>query len=317
MKNKLTVLISLVLNGLVLLGVFLVFSFLLRAKNQGPVTIAAVGKSQYMLTYQQAVRGFNEYLKKENITANLKIYQFNPGDETIVRQIRSLNPTLILTLGTAATKFISEKITDIPIVFSMILDPWGSSITSKHIVGAALDVPAKIQLEYLKAVVPKLKRVGVVYNPSESEFIVREGIQAANELGFTLNTYPVNSTGEIPKIANLTIDALWIIPDSLVCQPAILKRILHSSIKERIPVIGFSRLFARAGALLALSCDLEDTGRQAGEIALRIVKGENYSRLQIIRPRKVKVYINKLVADRLGIDIPEHILKKAAEVFGK
>jgi putative ABC transport system substrate-binding protein len=81
--------------------------------------------------------------------------------------------------------------------------------------------------------------------------------------------------------------------------------------------MGYNRSWARGGALLALSCDYKDVGRQTGEIVLRVLNGENYSDLTISRPRKVKLYLNEIVADRLGIKFPKKILQKAEEVFGQ
>lgn len=295
----------------------------LKAENQTPqipqtpVKIIAVSESTGLPEYQQAVAGFNEILKKENLSIDLKMYAYDPENEINVEEIKTQKPALVLTLGSNATHFISEKITDIPIVFAMVMDPRGSGITSKNIVGASLDIPVTLQLEHLKAVVPRVKRVGVVYSPAENESIIREARQAAGNLGLVLKAYPVKSHSEIPRIKDLAIDVLWIIPDTILLHPAILKRILLSSIRKRLPVMGCSRSFARGGALLAISCDYEDIGKQAGEMAARILKGETYSQSKTSKPRKIKLYINQMVADRIGITIPGKILREADEVFGK
>jgi len=284
--------------------------------DKSTVVDIAVVKSIDKEPYNQAVDGFKEVLAEKNITANLKVFDLSKqGEEHINRTIQSHPPALILTVGTSATKSIAEKIKDIPIVFSLVMDPEASSITAKNIVGASVDIPVKIHLETMKRVVPKFKRIGVVYNPVENEALIRQAKQVAKDLGYILKTYPVHSEKEIPGIKDLQIDILWIIPDSTVCKPAILKRILLSSIKSRVAVVGFSRMYARAGAIIGIGCDYKDVGRQSGEIAIKILKGENYSHLEITRPRKVKLYFNKTVAQRLGIIIPGKILQKASEVF--
>lgn len=277
------------------------------------VKIIALVKYIEKSPYNSAIEGFKEILKKEQISFSFKIY--NPDDENIIKEIQSEQPTLILTTSASSAKYISEKIRDIPIVFTMILDPKGSNLTSRNIVGASLDIPAQTQLECLQSVIPNLRQVGVIFNPSENERIVKEAQLAANRMGIVLKTYPVNSTSEIPKIKNLEIDALWIIPDSTVCQTTIVQRILLCSLRNKVPVMGFSRYYAKAGTLLAVTCDYEDIGRQSGEIAVRLLKGENYSRLKISEPRKVKMYLNKTVADHLKIKISKDIIKKANEVF--
>lgn len=284
------------------------------AHSRGDVVIAVV-KSRDNLQYEYVVQGFTQSLEEKNIAAHLKIY--GPEDKGVLQAIRSQKPALILTMGTPATKLVSGEINDIPIVFSMIMDPQGTNITTANIVGATVDIPPRLQLETLKSVVPKFKRIGVIYNPPENGTIVRQAKPAANDLGLILNLYPVNSEKEIPKIEDLSIDLLWIIPDTVVCKPAILKRILLSCLKNNVAVMGFTHYYARGGALLAVACDYEDIGRQAGEMVVKLLKGEDYSLLKITVPRKVKLYLNKITADRLGITIPDKIIQEASEVFGQ
>lgn len=281
---------------------------------QTPAVIAVV-KSPDVPQYDLAVDGFTELLAEKNIAARFETY--DPGDPEIIGKIESLDPSLILTVGTAATRLIAEKIDFIPIVFSMIMHPRKSGITSRDIVGASLDIPVTVQLENLKAVVPRVKTVGVIYSPAESGAIIIEARQAAEQLQLILDDYPARSQKEIPKISDLNIDALWMIPDTVVCRDVIVRQIFLSSIKKGVPVMGISPSYARAGALLALSCDYKDIGRQSGETAVKILSGENYTDLNITVPRKIKLYLNKTVAHRLGIIIPEDVVRRASEVYGK
>jgi len=284
-------------------------------------TIAVVVERLEIMEYKEAIEGFKEILTLKNLPSRLKIVELEPETENInagiIGKIQAEQPALILTVGTASSKYVAQHIKDLPIVFSMVLAPGEASLTTENIVGASLDLPAQVQLETLKSVIPHLKRVGVIYHPPENQELMRQAEAAAGELGFLLKAYPVKTAKEIPELVDLHIDVLWIIPDSIVCQPVILKRILLSSLRERIPVMGFSRSFANSGALLAVSCDYKDIGRQAGELAARILQGEAYSRLKISVPRSTKLYLNQLVADRMGINIPKKILENAAEVLGK
>ncbi|MEW6558498.1 MAG: ABC transporter substrate-binding protein, partial [Elusimicrobiota bacterium] len=229
-------------------------------------------------------------------------------------------PDLILTIGTSATKLVSEKIKDIPIIFSMIIDPEGVGLKSKNLTGSPLDIPIRLQFENLRTIIPKVRRIGVIYNPKENESIIQKAIETASDMGFVLKTYQVESTEDIqkiPKMEEMNIDVLWLVTDTIVCQLAIIKQILYSCLKNKIPVMGISSSYVKAGALLALSCDYEDIGRQSGEIAEKILNGKDLSTIQVSVPRKTKLYLNISVADRLGIKIPKEIIEKAEEVFGK
>ena len=314
-------LLKILCSSLPLVSFAVVGPLLLAPQLAGTTTIVVVVERLEIMEYKEAIEGFNEILTQKNLPSQLKIVELDSKTENInagiIEKIQAEQPALILTVGTVSSKYVAQHIKDLPIVFSMVLAPGEAGLTTENIVGASLDLPAKIQLENLESVIPHLKRVGVIYHPPENQELMRQAEAAAGELGLLLKTYPVKTVMEIPELVDLDIDVLWIIPDSIVCQPVILKRILLSSLRERIPVMGFSRSFANSGALLAVSCDYKDIGRQAGELAARILQGENYSRLKISVPRTIKLYLNQLVANRMGINIPKKILENAAEVLGK
>jgi putative ABC transport system substrate-binding protein len=81
--------------------------------------------------------------------------------------------------------------------------------------------------------------------------------------------------------------------------------------------MAWSSYFAHAGALFAVTCDFEDVGRQTGDIAAELLKGKQYEDLSVTSPRRVSLYFNQAVADRLKIKIPREFLEKADFVYGK
>jgi putative ABC transport system substrate-binding protein len=272
-------------------------------------------KSGAIAQYDTALEGFKKSVEGRNVLVVLNEYDLKDGNA--LEHIRSQEWDLILTLGTPASKVMSENIENIPVVFSVVLFPERNHIKGENVTGASLDIPVGIQLENLKAVVPDKKTIGVIYNPEENEDTMRKARQIVGGMGLILKTFPVKSTKEIPRIKEMGIDALWLIPDTVVSQPAIIGHILRSSLRYKVPVMGVSRSYAKAGALLALSCDYEDIGRQSGEMALRILSGEGPADIPVSIPRKVKLYLNLAVAERLKIKIPREIIENADEVFGK
>ncbi len=273
----------------------------------------AIVKESEIPEYDLATEGFREALRKENI--DVRTVVFEQEDKSLVKRLREFKPILILTLGAVATKKVFDEIKDIPVVYSVVIDPKGSGVSSRNIIGASAAMPFKIQLETLKAAAPKLKNIGLIYNPKENEPLVQEARALAAELGFTLKPYAVFSEQEIPNINNLPIDILWVIPDMMVSRPAIVFRLIQDGIKSNIAVMGFTRSYARSGALLGLSCDYKDIGAQSGELAVKLLEGENYSNLKPCDPRKVLIFVSQSAADLLDINIPKQFLKKAGEVF--
>jgi putative tryptophan/tyrosine transport system substrate-binding protein len=281
--------------------------------KNGNTYIIAVVKEMKIPIFDSAVEGFVKFLEKQNINAQVKV--FDKDNKNVIPAVKEIKPVVILAVGSSSARLIADEIKDIPVVFSVIMDTKSSGMVSRNIIGASVDIPASMQLKILKSGVPSIKRIGVVYNPGENEAVIREAQATANELGFILKTYPVHSENEIPDLKDLPIDLLWVIPDTVVSKPAIISRFIQMGLKYKIAVMGFTRSYARSGALLGLSCDYEDIGRQAAEIVLKLAKGEKYVDQKTTIPRKVDVYISKTAADLLKIPIPDSTIKKAREVF--
>ncbi len=275
-------------------------------------TIVVV-KSQDIAPYNTVLNEFTKTLKEMDQSTAIKTYSIKEGN--IINKIRSDNPDLILTLGTPATKLAAENIEDIPLIFSMVMDPEGSGLKAPNMTGVSLDIPAATQLTKFKTAVPGLSRIGVIYNRAETGRLVQQAQKAAANLGITLVLYPVRSAKDIKEFSQMRIDALWLIPDSVVCQPAIIRQILYSGLKAKIPIMGISSHYVSAGALLALSCDYQDIGRQAGEIAGMVLAGTDPAAIPVSSPRKTKLYLNQIVADKIGIRFSKAVLDDAEEVI--
>jgi putative ABC transport system substrate-binding protein len=110
-------------------------------------------------------------------------------------------------------------------------------------------------------------------------------------------------------------EALWGIADSMVLNAQTGKQILLTSFRSQIPFIGPSEPWAKAGALYALDRDYFDLGQQAGEIALRILKGEKPQKIPLEPPRRILYYVNRKTAEHMRIEIPENVLKAASAVY--
>ena len=60
-------------------------------------------------------------------------------------------------------------------------------------------------------------------------------------------------------------ELVWCLPDSTLYQPATVTPLILSSIRRKLPVIGFSLGFVNAGALAGFYPDYRDLGAQTAE----------------------------------------------------
>lgn len=140
----------------------------------------------------------------------------------------------------------------------------------------------------------------------------------AREMGLTMAARPIETPREIPAALNHLanqVDVVWGLPDHVVLSPETAKPLLLFSLRNRIPFVGLSTSWAKAGALYALDRDYTDLGAQCGEVAMAILNGRPPESLSVASPRKVLYAINLQTARRMKITLPDHLVRGAAEVF--
>ncbi len=111
------------------------------------------------------------------------------------------------------------------------------------------------------------------------------------------------------------IDAIWMVPDTTVVMPFSIKYMLLFSFRNKIPLFGLSDKYVKRGALLAVSFDATDMGRQAGELALQILKKENDENSSLIFARALKLFLNLKTAKIMGLKIPEEMKERADKIY--
>lgn len=308
-----------------LLVCVVVVTELVPAFSLGPTTIAVV-MSRDIAPYREALRGFE--LGISGAKQQFRIVEYNVeasghDPEGFLERIRARRPSLILTLGSAATNLVAASVKDTPVVFSLVLPSSGTesleSLRAAHpnMAGASMQIPIQIQFAKIREILPGAKRVGVLYDPKISWPQVEAAEKVASGMGLDLVALPVTSEeGVVQRMeeAEGRVDLLWSVSDSTVFTPQGLRHILLSTLRSRIPFVGLSPSFVKAGALLALSCKYEDVGRQSGEIALRILAGEEPSRIPTAAPREVSLSVNMNTAKQISVVISEEI-RRRAEVF--
>jgi len=240
-----------------------------------------------------------------------------------INSIRELNPDLIVTIGSRSTAFLSENIRDIPIVFSAVLNPISSGFAQSmrsaggNLTGASLDIPIRTQLEKFKLIVPGLQKVGVICT-HDSEPVVQEAKRVCREIGLELVPVIISSEKEIPEAIEKLgqkVDGLWAVADTVVFTPQSTQYLLLYTLRQGIPFQGPFTSFVKAGALFTLAWNDKDVGRQAGELAVRVLAGENPEYIPITTPRMIYLILNLRTAEQINLDIPPHIVSVAKEVY--
>jgi putative ABC transport system substrate-binding protein len=181
-----------------------------------------------------------------------------------------------------------------------------------------LEFPLETQFRWLKTILPKTKTIGVIYNPIENKKRIEDAARIARRLGLNLEAVEVYTAQDIPSaLATLSkrADVFWGLADSVVLSPQMAKHILLFAFRNKIPFIGPSDAWVRAGALYALDWDYRDLGFQCGEMALQVLQGKKPKEIPRATPRKVLYSVNLKTAEQIKVTIPEEIANKARDTY--
>ncbi len=279
-----------------------------------------------------ANNGFVDALKEKGYEdgKNISIDQQNAQGEqanaqTITKQFADSKKDLIFAIATPAAQAAYNSTKDIPIVFTAVTDPvaaeiakdWKSSGT--NVTGTSDKVPVDDQMKLLKQLLPNTKTVGVIYNTSETNSVIQvEELKAAAEKeGLAVKEVGVTNVNEINQ--NLAsalneMDVLYTPTDNTVASAYSLVGKLCLDANK--PIIGAEEAVVTKGGLATIGIDYYKLGKEAGYKAVDILEGKKPSDIEITTLSEMAFTINTDVAEKLGVTIPEDILKDAKKVTG-
>ncbi len=287
--------------------------------------IIAIIQPRSVAAYQDAVQGFLRHLRLLS-PARFNIMIFEEPDEfyNMLNAVQAdYAPTrsdirMIVTIGSSATLDVAQKIHDIPILFSMMLDPERLSPDQTNVVGVSLRIPVALQLKMIANMLPTAKNIGVIYDSQKNEAAAQRLITEAAAFDLTIKPFPVASQREIPDALDRLdkqADVLLGMVDSMVYTSKTAGLIIRYTIKHEIPFIGISASYVKAGALCALDVDPIDIGRQMAIVAQQILSGAPMAKIATVTPETIDFAINLRTADIIGVTIPKTIRDNATILY--
>ena len=184
--------------------------------------------------------------------------------EGLEQRLKAAGVRVVLAVGLQAQAAV-EGVRDLPVVLTMVpqVAPWVAAQANRS--GVEMSLPPHRQLETLRRVFPRAKRIGLVFDPAQTGDYVREAQAAAAGLNLTLETREITRPGELSRrLAELrdVVDVIWMLPDPTVLQGENLDILLLASFESRIPLYGFARKYVELGAVAATQLDFAALGEQ-------------------------------------------------------
>lgn len=165
-----------------------------------------------------------------------------------------------------------------------------------------LDQPYKRQLDLITAALPHVQSIGVLYGQPPKELNVIRHLAATRKL-----VLHERSSVDVANLYNnlhailLNSDVLLAMPDAEIYSASTIRNILLASYQNKVPLIGFSPAYVKAGALCAVYSTPTQIAKQSFDF-IQEFKATGIL-LPAQSPKEFEVTINEQVAHSLGLNI--------------
>ena len=233
-------------------------------------------------------------------------------------------PDVIVAVATPSAQAVAANTKTIPVVFSAVTDPVGARLVASmphpggNVTGVSDMSPIAAHMGLVKRLMPKARRLGVVYNPGEAnsvslvKLVHVEGPRA----GFKIVEAAATKSGDVLAATRSLVgkvDAIYIPTDNTVVSA--FEAVVKVGQEAKIPVFAADTDSVKRGAVAAAGFNYYDVGRQTGKIVVRILNGEKPADIAAEGVAKTELYVNPGAARKMGITLPDAVIKDAKEVI--
>ena len=293
------------------------------------VLAAPVVLADRLDAFEQRLATFG-YVKGQNLVIEYRSVS-NATDEDWARlaaELVALRVDVIVASLAGIALAAKRTTTTIPIVMVNAADPVAVGLVASlarpggNVTGLTLVLSATLvakQLQLLSEALPKLSRVGVLFEPSNPlnpEFR-KELEAAARVLSLTLHFVAVQSPEALVKaVSDMTearVQAMLVVPDGRLWTQRV--RIAELALQAKLPTMFGLREHVTAGGLMSYGASTFDNYPHAAVYVDKILKGAKPADLPVEQPMRFELLVNLKTAKALGLTMPQSLLLRADEVI--
>jgi putative ABC transport system substrate-binding protein len=276
-----------------------------------------------------AYKGFVDGLKEAGYVdgQNIKLdYQNAQGEQancqTIATKLVNDKSDLILAIATPAAQAVANTTKTIPILVTAVTDPAASKLVASNtapggnVTGTSDLTPVEEQIKLLKQILPKAKKVALLYCSSESNSKIQADLarKAAAANGLETVDATVSNSNEIQQVTQSLVgkvDAIYAPTDNMIAAGMATVSMVAQAAK--LPVIVGESGMVTKGGLATYGINYYDLGKLTAAQAVKILKdGKKPADMPIEYSKNCDLTLNKEVAAKIGITFPQELLDKAA-----
>jgi putative tryptophan/tyrosine transport system substrate-binding protein len=278
--------------------------------------------------FRQGLRDIG-YIDGKNILIE---YRYAEGKldriPSLVAELLQLKVDVLVSSVFQAIIAAKQATKTIPIVMVTLVDPVATGLIDSlahpggnvtGLTNLARELSGK-RLELLKEVVPKLGRVGALWDANAPAAVIgfKEYEVVAGALKIEIQSLEVRSPnpdfeGAFKAAVKARASALITIRSSIMNRYQ--EQITELAIKNRLSSMYEGSPYVEAGGLMSYSANIDESFRRAAYYVDRILKGTKPADLPVEQPTKFEFVINLKTAKQIGLTIPPNVLARADRVI--
>lgn len=319
-------------------SVLLISDWKQRRAAPGSVPHVAIFQHASQGIIDDGVRGMIDALAEKGFveSSTIEISRFNaendvPTANAIAKEITTGPYDLILTATTLSLQTVANANAGVKKqhVFGLVSDPAGTGVGISrenpldhppYLTGLGTMQPVRETLELARQVFPALKRVGVAWNPAESnsEANVLIARDVCEELGIELLEANVENSSVVFEATGSLVsrgaEAIWVGGDVTVI--VAIDSVVAAAKRGHIPVFTSIPGNVEKGAIFDIGANYYEVGRLTGTLAADVLKGTDPATIPVRNVVPEKLFVNTAALDGLRNPwrFPEDVVARADAV---
>lgn len=258
------------------------------------------------------VAGFQSELRVELGEQQVKISVYNAmGDINLQRSIISklINDKvdLVVPVSTSTTQMTLQLVPSGQSVLFLAANITASSAATQSkpaLMGVIDEIPVSLQMQYLRAALPHLKKLSLIYSSSDKVYDDAESfLKSATQAGLTVQKLMVNNVAELYTVSQRverSSEAIFILKDNVVASGV--NALVQQASRLKIPLISSDEGSIKNGGTFALGVVEADIGRQGARMAANFFKHEKLEK-SIQQAGDISVFINEADCINKGLSV--------------
>ncbi len=298
-----------------------IFVFLLCCFIFSSQLHAEPADKKILIIYQKA-QGYSQQLI-DNLQKNFSEKGFHSQQMTLASKnkigalelLKIKKSTLLISIGSQSTRLLLDENIKTPILSALIPRHIFKSLQKKHPhkknwSSLLINQPINRQFHLISAILGDHKKAAILLGPYTKD-LRRTLNKASSNTSHRIDIKEIQNSDQLASslsILNHSVDVLLTLPDPVVYNKNTIREILLSAYRNKLPIIGFSRSYVKAGAIAAIYSKPEQISQQINNIVKSYFKNNSFKN-KYYYPNQFSVALNKNIARSLGIKLaPNNVI---------